>query len=1360
MTSNNTWVDNLESGEKSKQKSSLASVREFLSVYIQENFANPKKRITLIDVLKLKDKDWLKSFLNWVSDSLSRINGEWSPYAELNDEDFSKISLLEIQSTILRESVEWNNQISSIKRRIFSEWSESSFTSEQLSSLDTLLQSRGKYDLKKLIWSRGDRLRLLKDPSLGNISNLRTVDFDDTCRDLGIGDPTPEQQKTLANWIAWKKVSEVEISKLLSSLVNYTTDQKQRLIEYFSPTVSLMFLREHNIITNEEATEYAKIAIKEAYPDLSDDQVEEISDAKTIKKWLQNDTLRIEIKNLRSTHIEAWFLDKKALKSIAETIESDLILPKGIDTEEWDLERDKDGKYKDSFIKETQKRLIDTKTGRSYIPELENLDIGSVLRFSNRKTGKAEYYRVLETDAENEERHEGMMLQLVAQNGKSVLWSPFFSNYQEVRDQLISSVKEWEAVRILDEDTYESEKTQENIEPLPETDPELTLDRLISLIDESDKEGTEYGLKEGNTISLKDDESGEIELITIKNIDPIGRKITLIEQYTNEVVTGSFDQILRLFTQFGCKRQPAFSGLETFVQNIGIAGLIASGGLKMLGGKHGNDEVGVQALKTWDGKAHVIIKKSDQDGIVFEEYAGSEKIEKEQKDDLPPKLLGKKHKYYKARKMSYLQFAAFVKNTKLNTALEKTPLDHNDSYTDEAPYHTHRWVRKWLMGMTNIGEVWWGLKMAWHSLEHTLEKGQKINEAKFMYRLFGKFDGDFGSQVVADYVEAVGDTIEKIRKKINGFNNGMKKRKKCLHLLEDTSSKPEEIAAALLVTVESSGGLYSDIPFSGYAGSWMWFNALVRAAWYSDPARIKAELADKVNEVNAENPTEEMYIEQFLKKYGELYNNPLLMAMGGYPKFRNTLIEWRKKEIEKGERDGDELLGIDDTVQLAKNKMNTLELPQVVGIYKSAMSKYAWGNADVIPWMWALSNAATVAHPNVAKEFKNFTDEQGFTFHAIPFCRNPEKSALYKRVVSEVVREKIGTSAHSEFEELQKKIKKQLTWHHHRSEKELEEYNAEIMKWLAKFWWKYQEKLHPILQGTSDSYILEKAWENSDFKAYIQYLDETHGYRGSAGKEWFNKDYWYVDGYASSPSFGYTEVNNSDGSVRYVRDIKRELEWIDIGWHRGGAIENDLDTHLFQKSIIKFLKNDISKISDPEQKKATYIENYKAILAWIREHLASVNDPSKYQGMLWQKYMQSLMSLWMDLGFETVIENNTILDPKIKWERDEQAALGSYQNYINGHRWWVDGTVTTTRSRFLGTTENANDTTFPKTGTWGRWGYTRTYNPPPSRSTSDTSPRVTQQSALSKKSDRNLLRKIGDAIEDVFDGDGDSGGWD
>lgn len=145
--------------------------------------------------------------------------------------------------------------------------------------------------------------------------------------------------------------------------------------------------------------------------------------------------------------------------------------------------------------------------------------------------------------------------------------------------------------------------------------------------------------------------------------------------------------------------------------------------------------------------------------------------------------------------------------------------------------------------------------------------------------------------------------------------------------------------------------------------------------------------------------------------------------------------------------------------------------------------------------MWALSGATKIVHPNVANEFKNFTDAQGFTFHAISFCRSPEKSDIYKRVVGKIIHAKVPEAA-AAYDKVQKQVANQFSGHHHRSEKELEEYNKEIMNGLRGIWDKFGSKIHPILQGTSDSYIFEHQ-DDPDFKAYTDYLDETHDYRGS-----------------------------------------------------------------------------------------------------------------------------------------------------------------------------------------------------------------------------------------------------------------------
>ncbi|MBX9809906.1 hypothetical protein K2X92_05950, partial [Candidatus Gracilibacteria bacterium] len=866
-------------------------------------------------------------------------------------------------------------------------------------------------------------------------------------------------------------------------------------------------------------------------------------------------------------------------------------------------------------------------------------------------------------------------------------------------------------LRLTGPNDFDEEKMLTNIIDPIDSIQDLTINVLVSCIDDIDKNGKEFGLQVGNTISYPIEENGEIGLIRIDKIDADKKEITINDMGKYPYVI-SFAKFLEIFTKHGFLRMPKLDTAEDFCAHMNIPGLYFKDGLKIKtenthghdDHSRGNDSEGspVKALVSADGKKHILIKKSDNNTVVIQVYKGSEKITAPQKGDAPKKFLGKRHDYYKAEEMNYIELASYIKSQGLhqsddilNKAISTDPTKVDDGYTEEDPFHMHNNALKSFLNIGNIGDLMKAFEMSWHAFEHTMEKGQKINASKFMYRMFGKMDNDFGSQIAADYVEGVGETIEKIMKKIKGFNNGMKKRKKCLHLLQDKASKPEEIAAALITTVEGSGGLYMDEPFVGFAGSWMWFNSLVRAAGYSDTARIKAELADKVNEVNKENPTEEMYIEQFLKVYGELHNNPLVMAMGGYPKFRKSLIEGRKGEIEKGERDAGELLGIGDRTQLGINKMRTGEYPQVIGIYKSAMGKYAGGPADVIPWMWALSGATKVAHPNVANEFKNFTDAHGFTFHAISFCRNPDVSALYKRVVGKIVADKLGATAAGQFADIQHRVEHQFGHHHHRSEKELNDYNADIMKDLANFWNKHNKVLHPILQGTSDSYIFEHS-DDPDFKRYIDYLNETHDYRGSGGQGGFNKDYGYVDGYRKSPSFGFSEIDIGNKKIR-VRDIKRQLDWIRIHGQSAGSIENDLDTHIFQKSIIPFLKEDIQKIENPDQQEATYIANYFAIINWIREHLGSASDKEgAYQGALAQRYMQDLIKLGYDLSFETVIKNNINPDPDKKMFLDRKAAEASYRRFQGKNPWSALGEVGDTKARFskFGNTTSSNDSLF------------------------------------------------------------------
>ena len=56
------------------------------------------------------------------------------------------------------------------------------------------------------------------------------------------------------------------------------------------------------------------------------------------------------------------------------------------------------------------------------------------------------------------------------------------------------------------------------------------------------------------------------------------------------------------------------------------------------------------------------------------------------------------------------------------------------------------------------------------------------------------------------------------------------------------------------------------------------------------------------------------------------------------------------------------------------------------------------------------------------------------------------------------------------------------------------------MKDLKALWDIHGKVIHPALQGTGDSYLFEHM-DDPDIRSYSEYLNETHNYRGSGGKE-------------------------------------------------------------------------------------------------------------------------------------------------------------------------------------------------------------------------------------------------------------------
>ncbi len=101
--------------------------------------------------------------------------------------------------------------------------------------------------------------------------------------------------------------------------------------------------------------------------------------------------------------------------------------------------------------------------------------------------------------------------------------------------------------------------------------------------------------------------------------------------------------------------------------------------------------------------------------------------------------------------------------------------------------------------------------MITHSIEHTLEKGSKLDAAKFALGTsnFLHLPETIKAQLYADIVDGSKEIVEKYQKKIQNLP-GPSQRIKCIHIVHNTDARPEEVMAAIGFMVSSYGHLYAE----------------------------------------------------------------------------------------------------------------------------------------------------------------------------------------------------------------------------------------------------------------------------------------------------------------------------------------------------------------------------------------------------------------------------------------------------------------------------------------------------------------------------------------------------------------------
>lgn len=89
---------------------------------------------------------------------------------------------------------------------------------------------------------------------------------------------------------------------------------------------------------------------------------------------------------------------------------------------------------------------------------------------------------------------------------------------------------------------------------------------------------------------------------------------------------------------------------------------------------------------------------------------------------------------------------------------------------------------------------------------------------------------------------------------------------------------------------------------------------------------------------------------------------------------------------------------------MSKFKSNEFEI--VVGAFPELWAINADPEFLGPAFVWSMSNATRVAHPEVIQKMANANlYGKGLTFHALTFARDPESARLYQRTVTLLVHE-------------------------------------------------------------------------------------------------------------------------------------------------------------------------------------------------------------------------------------------------------------------------------------------------------------------------------------------------------------------
>lgn len=632
---------------------------------------------------------------------------------------------------------------------------------------------------------------------------------------------------------------------------------------------------------------------------------------------------------------------------------------------------------------------------------------------------------------------------------------------------------------------------------------------------------------------------------------------------------------------------------------------------------------------------------------------------------------------YRWKRMSYASFIRYLEQEKLEATtddpiLPSGKIHHELGHEDHAPHaHMEGSLFKRIMKWQNPASIWKWFEMIYHSIEHTLEKWAKLDAARFALGTsnFLWLPDAVSAQVYSDITTASKEIVEKYEQKIFGLP-GPAGRLKCIHIVHNRDSRPEEVMSAINYMLKSYGHLYAeDIKHyqpkvtkknieTADAGYFAFFDGLVITSKIWDLKTWRKDAYDRAikemgTEDNHENePTEEQLIHALCKMidgdWGKYpYAASAIKAIGWPGGFEKV---WKFEGFDNAHKKGKEqtqMVNAQGRLNKSVSYLETHEIYKAMGAMESMAAKVKEPEYQAMPFIWAVWGYSKFASHTALQKLKWYA-ENGLSFHGYAFLRNEAGNTVYKNTVKLALHEMGGKEKVEQFEALCNKL-------------EFDPDDKKKTKWAAlammKFWQaNCNNGLNDMLQGNNGWLTAKaKAWDET-VQEYLKVLYGAHAMQltdpsippGEYGMDWY-KEHGYQNMIMTKWENGLRSLSSMLNKIRYTTTNR---------W--GKPMDKEHEAKIWQyvnKYMGKWLRDTKSFLNNEDLQKEQFFLHREELLEHFAGQLSAgeVVDPAIIERLVNAKeygYFQDLANLGIDPKgiFNTDIARDNREDDYQRWK--------------------------------------------------------------------------------------------------------------